>query len=520
VPRPLVMGMETEYAVTGIPEGGEGSARSRLIERMLSLARNSYPHLRDWSSQGLFLANGARLYVDRGEHPEFATPECQDPWEVLRYVRAGEALLLSLARQARWAGEFPEVAVLRANVDYLRGGTTWGCHESYLHRSDPADLPPHLIPHLVSRVVYTGAGGFNPVMPGLEFTLSPRAWLISEPVSAESTQHRGIYHTKDESLSGPGWHRLHVICGESLCSDTATVLKLGATALVVAALEAGHRPGQVVGLARPVDALRAFASDPGGRATARLVTGADARACDIQRHYLELVERCLADAVLPPWAGEICRMWRAQLDALDDRAASVARTLDWAIKLALYQDQAARCGLDWEAFSRWNLALRDLDRAASRLHRQDEPHGLGRALGLGSAPHGKLRPLAPRAVLRGMRLREVNEFLAFRRAMLETDLRFGQLGERGIFDQLEGRGVLTHGVEGHGPVHGWVDGPPERGRARARGEWITRLWRAGTAARYRCDWASVSDEARGLFVDLSDPLAHEGLWERAMITVE
>lgn len=94
----------------------------------------------------------------------------------------------------------------------------------------------------LSRIVYTGAGGFNSrFRQGLQFTLSPRVWHLVRGVSEGSTEARGIFHTKDESLSAEGYHRLHILCGESVCSETAAWLKVGATALVVALIDAGLR---------------------------------------------------------------------------------------------------------------------------------------------------------------------------------------------------------------------------------------------------------------------------------------
>ena len=78
-----------------------------------------------------------------------------------------------------------------------------------------------LVPHLASRLVYTGAGGFNSRSPGLEFTLSPRVAHLVANVSDSSTRSRGLFHTKDESLSPDGYHRLHVLSSESLCSELA-----------------------------------------------------------------------------------------------------------------------------------------------------------------------------------------------------------------------------------------------------------------------------------------------------------
>src|SRR5262249_19171785 len=144
-----------------------------------------------------------------------------------------------------------QVVLARSNVCYATWNT-WGCHESYGHRALPASLPPQIIPHLVSRITFTGAGGFNSLSPGLEFLLSPRVAHLDTAVSDYSTHSRGIFHTKDETLTTTGQHRLHIICGESLCSQTALWLKVGTTALVMALIDGGVKPGEGVQLPDPV----------------------------------------------------------------------------------------------------------------------------------------------------------------------------------------------------------------------------------------------------------------------------
>jgi proteasome accessory factor A len=172
------------------------------------------------------------MYVDCGLHPEICTPECANPWDAVRYIQAGHRTLAGLAAAIESASTpGTEILCFRGNVDYSGTQATWGCHESYLHRIPLDALQPQVIPHLVTRLIYTGAGGFNPLSNGLEFTLSPRVAHIELVVSRSSTNERGIWHTKSESLCS-GYSRLHVLCGESLCSETATFLKIGATALM------------------------------------------------------------------------------------------------------------------------------------------------------------------------------------------------------------------------------------------------------------------------------------------------
>jgi len=158
-----LFGTETEYAVTALDQAGVVFPPSEVGGALLRAAGRTLPHLPGTLDAGLFLANGSRLYVDAGDHPEVAGPECTDPWNAVRYARAGDLILLRLAEEVRRRN--PAVAELRiftGNVDYASGsGATWGAHESYCHRADPSLLGRGLVPHLVSRVIYSGAGGFD-----------------------------------------------------------------------------------------------------------------------------------------------------------------------------------------------------------------------------------------------------------------------------------------------------------------------------------------------------------------------
>jgi hypothetical protein len=301
----LLLGAENEYAVSASSWMGDSSCET-LAHALVERVARRYPCLRDGQGHGYFLLNGARIYVDCGNHPEVSSPECTDPRDVVRYIRAGERMLVDAASELEEQGDDPglDVTVSRGNVDYLNVGATWGAHESYLYTANPGNLPSQLIPHLVTRVIYSGAGGFNPRSPGLEFLLSPRAVFFEQAISRESTRSRAIFHTKDEALGPRGVHRLHVICGESLGSDRALTLKLGTTALILALVDDGLFPAKAVTLADPVESLQIVARDPSCSLELPLEQGS-ASALAIQWHYLHEVERHLGTYRLPAWAPEI-----------------------------------------------------------------------------------------------------------------------------------------------------------------------------------------------------------------------
>ncbi len=471
-----MLGVETEYAFTALDSSGAPLDREYYTRALLDRIKTSHRYLCGLSPFDLYLANGARLYVDRGCHPEWSTPECTSPEEAVRYIRAGEEALAQAAREleSRRRSSVANAWLFKCNVDYVYGAT-WGSHESYLYkRPDQSTLAAQLIPHLVSRVIYAGAGGLRPQARGIEFTLSPRVAHLEHDVSGASTERRGIYHTKDEPLAGMGYHRLHVLSGESLCSQLADYLRLATTALIVKLCESGERPGTGVTLSNPLRAMRAYVADPTCTARADVEVGPARSAMEIQRHYLEEVQSRVDEPFMPRWAGDACRRWREVLDALEAGPASMNRTLDWAIKLTIFKNRARQQSIDWDSLPSQNRQLQTAKpaRRASR-----------------------------------------TKLLALRAQLCEIDTRFGQLGPAGIFNSLDRSGVLDHRIVPAEQITAAVHTPPADGRARLRGEQIAKLYKRD--GNFRCNWISVIDSAENRVLDLMDPFADQvGDWQQ------
>ena len=92
-----IFGLENEYGVTCTLRG----------QRRLSpdeVARYLFRRVVSWGrSSNVFLQNGARLYLDVGSHPEYATPECDSLYDLVVHDKAGERILESLLRLGRAA---------------------------------------------------------------------------------------------------------------------------------------------------------------------------------------------------------------------------------------------------------------------------------------------------------------------------------------------------------------------------------------------------------------------------------
>ena len=503
-----LMGIETEYAVSALYPGIVAAFQpDEVVNALLGLARRKLIHLPDIGG-GLFMANGARFYLDYGGHPELTTPECANPWDVVRYILAGERILSGLASDLA-VERGVEVMVFKSNVDYGSRWVTWGCHESYMHQASPYALSEQIIPHLVTRIIYTGAGGFSSMSDGLDFTLSPRVPHLSNVVSNNSTSDRGIFHTKDESLTRPGFHRLHIICGESLCSETSMWLKVATTSLVVAMIEAGLRPAKGVGLRSPLQAMQAIASDSSCSALVDTVAGTRLSALEIQYHYLTQAEKHLGDSRMPPWGSEVCSKWRKVLNSLLEGPQAVAETLDWAIKRELYASYADSRGIPWDSLPHWNRVIAEVRHLLNQPEELHRPFRLDSIMKMGDAAKPAMARVNNYLDENGLSWEALDAVFRLRQQLFEIDTRFGQLNG-GVFRALDQAGVLNHHVDGVDSIEHSMTDPPATGRARVRGAAIRRL--AGAEGKYQCDWQGILDVDTKRLLDLSEPFETSERW--------
>src|SRR6266699_3488828 len=151
-----IFGLENEYGVTCTFRG----------QRRLSpdeVARYLFRRVVSWGrSSNVFLRNGARLYLDVGSHPEYATPECDNITDLVVHDKAGErileGLLVDADRRLREEGIAGDIYLFKNNTD--SAGNSYGCHENYLvgRHGEFGRLADILIPFLVTRQIICGAG--------------------------------------------------------------------------------------------------------------------------------------------------------------------------------------------------------------------------------------------------------------------------------------------------------------------------------------------------------------------------
>ena len=425
-----IFGLENEYGVTCTLRGqrrlSPDEVTRYLFRRVVSWGRSS----------NVFLENGARLYLDVGSHPEYATPECDSISDLVAHDKAGERilehLLLSAEQRLREEGIRGVIYLFKNNTD--SAGNSYGCHENYLtsRRDDFGHYAEVLIPFFVTRQIYAGAGKVLQTARGAMFCISQRAEHIWEGVSSATTRSRPIINTRDEPhADAERFRRLHVIVGDSNMSEYASFLKVGATSILLRMLEDPAAVLRDMTLENPIRAIREISHDTTCRRRVRLANGREASALDIQSEYLLRAKRYAEQKGLDPLEEQALEMWEHCLEGIEKDPFTLDRECDWVIKHRL-------------------------------IERYRQRHGL-------SLSH-------PRVALLDLQYHDVSR-------------------ERGLFYRLQSRGEVDRTCT-EDAIEAAIDRPPQTTRARLRGEFIKKA--KDRRRDFTVDWVhlKLNDQAQ------------------------
>ncbi|HEY3736494.1 MAG TPA: Pup--protein ligase [Jatrophihabitans sp.] len=358
-----IFGIENEYGVTCTFHG----------QRRLSpdeVARYLFRRVVSWGrSSNVFLKNGARLYLDVGSHPEYATPECDSLTSLIAHDKAGERILEGLVvdaeKRLHEEGIAGDIYLFKNNTD--SAGNSYGCHENFLvgRHGEFSRLADILIPFLVTRQLICGAGKVLQTPRGAVYCISQRAEHIWEGVSSATTRSRPIINTRDEPhADAEHYRRLHVIVGDSNMNESTTMLKVGSADLVLRMIEAGVGFKDLT-LENPIRAIREISHDLTGQRAVRLAAGRAASALEIQREYygraVDFLEReggSLVDK-------RVIELWGRTLDAVEQQDLSkIDREIDWATKFQIIERYRAKHDLPLSSprIAQLDLAYHDISR--------------------------------------------------------------------------------------------------------------------------------------------------------------
>lgn len=402
--RRRVVGIETEYGLTAAsttsapsPVDADQAARY-LFAPLIDQGRSS----------NLFLRNGGRLYLDVGSHPEYATAECDLLEDLLAQNRAGDLLLADLASRAdeqlQSEGVPARLHLFRNNVDSQ--GNSYGCHENYLlhRRRDFREVADALVAFFITRQIVVGAGHIRTISGRSTYFFSQRADQMWDAVSAATTRSRPIINTRDEPLADSGsYRRMHVIVGDTNVSEPTTALKVGATELLLSAVEDGVKLADLA-LADPMSAIRSINADLTGQAPIPLASGTSMSPVAIQREIRRRILDHTDTSALDPMHTYVLDLWKRGLDAIESGDWSGVETeLDVAIKRRLLRQYCERRSVPLSDTRVARLELSYHDITATGLRDRMEGGGLMRRLIAADQVSGAVTtpPATTRASLRG-----------------------------------------------------------------------------------------------------------------------
>ncbi|MGH3383190.1 MAG: Pup--protein ligase [Nocardioidaceae bacterium] len=407
-----IFGIENEYGVTCTFRG----------QRRLSpdeVARYLFRRVVSWGrSSNVFLRNGARLYLDVGSHPEYATPECDDIVDLVTHDKAGErvleGLLVDAEKRLADEGITGDVYLFKNNTD--SAGNSYGCHENYLvgRHGEFSRIADVLIPFLVSRQIICGAGKVLQTPRGAVYSVSQRAEHIWEGVSSATTRSRPIINTRDEPhADAERFRRLHVIVGDSNMSETTTMLKVASADLVLRMIEEGVVMRDLT-IENPIRAIREISHDLTGKRTVRLANGREASALDLQGEYLgkarDFVDR---RELHSPVIDRVLDLWERSLKAVESQDLSlVEREIDWVIKWKLIERYREQHGLPLShaRVAQLDLAYHDIHRGRGLYYLLEARGAVARATtDLAVFEAKSVPPQTTRARLRGEFIRKAQE---------------------------------------------------------------------------------------------------------------
>lgn len=328
--KPMIQGTEHEYTLY-----------CREMDRLgldphviaLDILRESSLH-----GAGEFTRNQSRAYLDCG-HLELSTCETSNFCDLLVWEKAGEKIVDWLRKKAEELHCSPEIKIWAYKNNTSPDGTAYGSHENYCVSRDvifPERYVRELVPHLVTRLVYTGAGD---ILDG-KYVLSPSAYKTGTLVSNDTMHNTGVLNTRDEPHAGAErYRRLHLQIGDALLNECAIVLRHFTTSAVLQLMESGAlKNPQPPKLADPVrDMWNNVEITNPEKWKFELDNGKTATPMDIQQYYLEKTEHLVETGI----EKKAFRMWDEILELLRKKdGKKLARRVEWLDRYYAIQEMS------------------------------------------------------------------------------------------------------------------------------------------------------------------------------------
>ncbi len=240
-----------------------------------------------------------------------------------------------------------------------------------------ADIRRKLLPFLVSRAVLTGSGLLDEdgrfhladKGPAINCVLGFGGIIGDRPIYTMGHFFKMVYaeswfSPREYSALFASRQRLQIAIGDSNMSETAQLLRVGVTALILDAIDAGFF-GYTPRLRSPIRSLRAICADPTLRCAVPLVGENPATALELQRFYYSACRAFVGSQTdVPDEAWEVLTLWKQSLDDLEQIAnggetpSRLIGSIDWVTKKYLLDHAAANA--TWEERKKIDIRYHEL----------------------------------------------------------------------------------------------------------------------------------------------------------------
>ncbi len=298
----------------------------------------------DW---GGFLSNGARFYLDV-DHPEYCTPECRLPLDLVAHDKASELVLQSAIKlfQAGELNKDYDIFLHKNNSDGY--GHSYGSHLNVLmNRSLLASaesfgyLVRHYVPFQIARIILIGGGkrGFENNSRPCDFQISQRADFFECLLSENTVSRRPIFNLRDEPHADPSkYFRLHDISTDALLCETAMFLRVALSQVVLAMIEDRFLTENVMPK-YPILAIKRVSRDLEFNDQIPLENGKKMTGLEILSYYLDKSEEYLKINSMHEQHVVAVKLAKDILEKIFDDPFSAFGILDWSTALGISESQ-------------------------------------------------------------------------------------------------------------------------------------------------------------------------------------
>jgi proteasome accessory factor A len=323
---------------------------------------------------GQFCSNGARLYDDIGQHPEYATPEDASLMGTVANEIAGERILEHVLDSAKEKKALHKFMLNKRVVDEFKNGYAWGYHENYLAPAHYLDISEEGLAllgiHLATRNILVGAGGLrrDRNTGSIQYFLAQKALNLNADFSGDTTRVKPVVNLRQEPhAASEVWRRVHVTSGDPNMSPWATFMKLGTTSLVLRLIENGEKLEQLR-VASLTNLAKKVAADLSLCDNVLLRDGTTIRPIGIQEKLCAAAWKLGKEIALPDEELLVISEWQKALDDAKEDPMLLWDRSDWVAKKLMLEAYADRHD------------LRDNDPDLFKKDRQWDnigPHGIG-----------------------------------------------------------------------------------------------------------------------------------------------